>query len=354
MNPLTSWLGKIARLLVALIGAAAAISGFAQSAAESHRPAGERRAVPAPPYVSPETPQGTGPYPAIMVADPTLPTHTLYRPKDIAAIGKEKLPVVAFANGACINFGNSFRYFLSEIASHGFLAIATGPIGPREAEFSIVGFGQPAAGSPAASLAAAGKLVSATPASGPGPAYTTAKQLIDAIDWAEKENARQGSAYFGKLDTARIAVMGMSCGGLQAIDAAHDARVKTLGVWNSGAYTDDRRAMEIAAAKATKAGLKALRIPTIYVTGDLSDIAFANTEDDFSRIDAVPLFRAWREHTGHGGTYRELNGGAFGKVAVAWLRWQLKGDMSAASMFTGADCGICKQPEWHVKKKNIE
>ncbi|MCX7175940.1 MAG: alpha/beta hydrolase [Proteobacteria bacterium] len=306
------------------------------------------------PYVSPGTPQGTGPHPAIMEADPGLATHTIYRPKNMAALGNQKLPILVFANGACANRGNSFRYFLSEIASHGVLAIAIGPIGPKEGEYEHIGNGEPASGSPAAALAAAGKLAAATPGSGPTPAYTTASQLSEAIDWAQAENLRHGRPYYGKLDPARIAVMGMSCGGLQALDTAHDPRVTTLGVWNSGTYNDDKRAMEIAAAKATKAGLKTLRIPTIYVTGDPSDVAFANTEDDFARIDGAPLFRAWREMTGHGGTYREPNGGEFGRVAVAWLLWQLKGDKEAAKMFIGADCGICKLPNWHVKKKNID
>jgi len=326
--------------LVALVAFGIAFASFAQTVT--------------PPYVSPDTPQGTGPYPAIMETDPGLATHTVYRPKNLAALGVQKLPILAFANGACANRGNGFRYFLTEIASHGMLAIAIGPMGPKEGEYELIGNGQPAAGSPAAALAAAGKLAAATPASGPTPAYTTAAQLIEAMDWAQAENKRRDSPYSGRLDTARIAVMGMSCGGLQALDAAHDPRVTTLGVWNSGTYSDDKRALEIAAAKATKAGLKTLRVPTLYVTGDPSDIAFANTEDDFARIDGVPLFRAWRENTGHGGTYREPNGGEFGRVAVSWLLWQLKGDKDAGKMFAGADCGICKLPNWHVKKKSID
>jgi len=323
-----------------LVACGIAFASFAQSPALS--------------YMPPNTPQGTGPYKAVMETAPGLVTHTIYRPNDLAALGTQKLPVLAFANGACANRGNSFRYFLTEIASHGLLAIAIGPIGPKEGEYEHIGNGQPAAGSPAAALEAVGKLAAATPASGPTPAYTTASQLIEAIDWAQAENRRRGGPYYGKVDTARIAVMGMSCGGLQALDAAHDPRVTTLGVWNSGTYSDDKRAMEIAAANATKAGLKSLRIPTLYVTGDPSDIAFANTEDDFERIESIPLFRAWRERTGHNGTYREPNGGDFGRVAVAWLHWQLMGDKEAEKMFVGADCGICKLPGWHVKKKNIE
>ena len=325
-------------------------------AAQTPAPASVFASPPPPAYVTPETAQGTGPYPAIMVADPGLPTHTLYRPANLAALGAAKLPIVAFANGACANLGNPFRYFLSEIASHGFLAIAVGPIGAKEVEFSRSFAGeQPAAGSPAAGLAARGQLLSRAAESGPSPAaFTTARQLIDAIDWAQAENARPGSPYQGRLATEQIAVMGMSCGGLQALDAAHDPRVKTLGVWNSGTYDDDKRALEIAGAKVSKADLKTLRTPAIYITGDPSDVAFANTEDDFSRIEGLPLFRAWREKTGHGGTYREPNGGEFGEVAVGWLLWQLKGDREAAKLFVGTDCGICRRTGWHVKKKHID
>ncbi|RZJ12227.1 MAG: alpha/beta hydrolase, partial [Rubrivivax sp.] len=42
------------------------------------------------PYVTPETPLGTGRHPAVMLAEPTLPTHTVYRPKDVATLGGEK------------------------------------------------------------------------------------------------------------------------------------------------------------------------------------------------------------------------------------------------------------------------
>ncbi len=342
-----------ARMLATLICIAAAGASHGQTPAVAPAPAFPQ--LPPPPYVTPDTPQGTGPHPAIMEADPGLVTHTVYRPKDLAALGKEKLPIVVFGNGGCRNIGNRFRYFLTEIASHGFLAIAIGPIGAALAEFDTsYNQQQPAPGSPAAALLAQGKSLAAAPGSRVTPAFTTPVQLIEAIDWAQAENKRPDSIYFGKLDADQIAVMGQSCGGLQAIEAAHDNRVKTLGVWNSGAFTNEATSFATSAARVPKSSLKTLHAPTIYVTGEPSDVAFANAEDDVARIDGIPLFHAWREKTGHIGTYREPNGGAFGRVAVAWLQWQLKGDKSAAKMFTGADCGLCKQPEWHVKKKNIE
>ena len=70
--------------------------------------------------------EGTGQYSAILEQDPSLPTHTIYRPQDLSAV-KEKLPIIAWGNGGCANNGLSHRNFLMEIASHGYLAIAIGP-----------------------------------------------------------------------------------------------------------------------------------------------------------------------------------------------------------------------------------
>src|SRR5579863_17218 len=71
--------------------------------------------------------EGTGPYPAILEQDPSLPTHTVYRPKDLSQLKGKKLPIIAWGNGACVNNGLSHRNFLMEIASYGYLAVAIGP-----------------------------------------------------------------------------------------------------------------------------------------------------------------------------------------------------------------------------------
>jgi dienelactone hydrolase len=308
-----------------------------------------------PDYVAPSTPMGTGHWPAIMEADTRLPTHTVYRPAQLPA--DTRLPIVAFANGGCHNTGNRFRHFLTEIASHGYLAIAIGPIGPPEAEGPVVpdapSFrGVPAAGSPAArqpELANGTSLKEGETR----PSFTYAAQLTQAIDWAVAENGRAGSAYYGKLDPSRIAVMGQSCGGLQALDAAHDPRVRTLAVLNSGIFPQAGRSWEMAAAHADKADLKTLHGSVLYLSGDPKDVAFPQAEDDFAQINHIPAFRAWRENTPHTGTYREKNGGAFGEVVVNWLDWQLKGDKAASRLFMGADCGLCARADWHIQRKGF-
>lgn len=282
------------------------------------------------PVLAAEPPPGR--YKAVMEADRSLPTHTIYRPADLGAVDAGALPIVAWANGACANEGDAFAPFLTEIAAHGYLVVAIGPIvGPKPA--------MPAAAPPRAPDLS-------------GPPKTTSSQLIDAIDWAIAQNARPGGAYAGRIDVAKIAVMGMSCGGLQAIEASADPRVTTTGVWNSGVLGAGSGGLP--GANVTKASLNALHGPALYVSGDATDIAFANANDDFARIATVPAVRVYEDGVGHGGTYGQPRGGSFGEVAVAWLDWRLKGDQAGRRMFTGPACGLCAKPGWHVEAKGLD
>lgn len=54
---------------------------------------------------------------------------------------------------------------------------------------------------------------------------------------------------------------------------------------------------------------------------------------DFEALNGVPKW-VGNYPVGHGGTYSEHNGGAFGVSAVNWLSWALKKDNSKASWFT--------------------
>ncbi len=282
---------------------------------------------------------GSGPYPAVMEMEPGLPGHTVYRPADLSR-PLAALPIVVWGNGACANEGNRFRWFLSEIASHGYLVIANGPIGPAATEIWREA-PPPAPGAPPPKL----------PANLPPPA-THSAQLLDAIDWAVAQNGLRTSPFYGRLDPARIAVMGMSCGGAQAIEVSADPRISTTVVWNSGLFPGETT---MGGGKAlTKADLRLIHAPVAYVSGDASDIAYVNANDDFARIDQVPALRAWRKATSHGGTYGEANGGDFGKVAVAWLDWRLKGDAAAGRMFLGPACGLCRDPHWVVQRKGFD
>src|SRR5690606_3673639 len=261
---------------------------------------------------------GTGPFSAIMISEKNLPTHTVFRPQDLSKIGDtNKLPIIAWGNGACANSPWEHINFLSEVSSYGFLVIAIGPM-PQEGER--------------------------------GSGRSESKQLIDAIDWAIAQNSDSASPYFNKIDITKIAVSGMSCGGLQTLEMAPDPRVTTAVIYNSGILGASGGMPGMPAL--VKEDLKKLHTPTLYVLGGETDIAYANGMDDFKRIDHVPVFVANMD-VGHGGTYSKPHGGEFAKVATAWYQWQLKGNEEAAKMFKGQPSGLSKSPIWKVDKKNM-
>jgi dienelactone hydrolase len=288
----------------------------------------------------PPHPVAPGPYAVSVIAEPTLITHTVYRPSDLSPFtGAKRLPIVAWGNGACSNAGLLFETFLTQIASHGFLAIASGPKdAPLPAFASQVPGQARSTPNPAANIAAG---------------RTTDQDLVKAIDWAIAENSRKDSPYFGRLDPEKVAVMGQSCGGLQATAVAGDPRVKTVVIWNSGVFPDNSNSQGAAMSGATKASLDRFHTPVAYFLGGPTDLAYANGKDDFSRLKTVPAFLG-SIHSGHGGTYMHTGGGWFGEVGVAWLMWRLNGDRQSARYFEGADCVLCKNPIWEVARKNMQ
>ncbi len=53
---------------------------------------------------------GTGQYPALKEMDPSLPDHVIYRPKNLAGLGEQKLGVLAWGNGGCSPDGAGARF----------------------------------------------------------------------------------------------------------------------------------------------------------------------------------------------------------------------------------------------------
>ncbi|MBO3741125.1 cellulose binding domain-containing protein [Actinoplanes flavus] len=243
---------------------------------------------------------GSGPYPADYETSAGLPNHTIYRPQNLPA---ERLPVFVWGNGGCSGNGLSQQNFLREIASHGFLAIANGA--PN------------------------------------GSGSTTAQQLTQSVDWAVAENSRPDGKYYDRLDTTRIAAGGFSCGGLEAYAVSGDPRVTTTTIFSSGLLND-----------ADDYQLRRLTKPIAYFIGGPGDIAYPNAMDDWTKLPAgLPAFMG-NLNVGHGGTYDQVNGGEFARVAVLYLKWRLKGDTTAGGSFVGSNCGLCGT-QWQVRQKNL-
>lgn len=255
----------------------------------------------------------TGSYDVVIEQDAELMTHTIYRP----VVNNTKMPIIVWGNGGCSKDSLGFKEFLMELASHGFLIVADGT--PRSGGAGCGGAG------------------------GGGMSGQDGAALLEALDWAFEANDNPCSPYYQKLDTSKTAAMGQSCGGLMTLNISSDPRLTTIVVWNSGLFQRNQQLY------------RNLHTPVAYFSGGESDIAYSNAQADFNAINNVPIF--WGDlPVGHMGTYNQDNGGEFGRVGVAWLKWQLMGETGpdGEGMFVGRNCGLCNADRWTVKKKNME
>lgn len=272
-------------------------------------------------------PEGGGPEPAMAYSDNGLPTHTIYRPQALDGL----YPVVLWGNGSCVNDNYGYREFLSEVASQGFIVLAIGPWR-----------GAPAPRQPRPE----------DPALWP-PFETSASQMLEALDWITAESARAGSVFAGHVDTAKVAVMGHSCGGAQSLKVSLDPRISTTLILNSGLFPEGdqynvRHGVD-------RSYLEKLHAPIAYFIGGETDIAYVNAESDWADLQRrdVPAVNANMD-VGHGATYGQTGGYPFAEGPITWLKFQLWSDPQAAAMFSGQDCGLCISAQWRLRRHRLD
>jgi hypothetical protein len=173
---------------------------------------------------------GSGPYKANYTVDPSLPNRTIYAPiqppKNVA------MPVIVW--GGCLASGTLYANFLTEIASHGYLAIVTG-----------------------------------RPTNATG--GTAIHDMTRNVDWAVNNDSAKK---YGDIDRTKIIAAGHNCGGLEALSGTYrDPRVMMSLVFNSGvAYQE------------TREKLKQLNKPVAYFEGS------PNLDTTFKNVRVCPRF----------------------------------------------------------------
>jgi Chlorophyllase enzyme len=255
----------------------------------------------------------SGPYAITSEAAFGSPGLIVFRPTDLSAFPKkDTLPVMVWGNGGCAVEGKRYSGFLTTIASHGFLVMTT--------------------------------------TAQEGVRQQTADHLRGAVDWAEKENARDGSPLKGKIATDKVAVMGQSCGGFLSVALGADPRVKTIGVFNSGVQPPNPNAPP--SPFPTTDALPKLHGPVLLINGHEPDFMMATSKATFDAIEKV-LYGA-RHNAGHTATVFHPGGGEYANVASNWLLWTFKNDKKAGAMFVGKNCGLCTNANWDTQSKGIK
>jgi acetyl esterase/lipase len=251
---------------------------------------------------------GSGQHKSVAVREKSLPDFVIYRPMNMNAamtIGrtnmwatgeakKEKLPVLIFCNGGCVDTSIGYENMLTNIASNGYVVVAIGEL-QMFAEHEK-------------------------------DQHTPSSMVQKALDWI----CSPSSPYYNYIDTEKIAAAGHSCGGAQVLANAADPRLKTYLILNAGM---GKMTMADASAKS----LKNLHAPILYLVGGTSDVAWQNAQIDYKAIKKVPVVLADNTQSGHGGTYEQPNGGANARMVRDWLDWQFKGKQENEKLFIGGD-----------------
>ncbi len=321
---------------------------------------------------------GTGPYKAVAAGDASLPTHMIYRPENLKACVEKngKLPVLVYGNGACRNSSLQMSRLLTEIASYGYICIAIGPYEEMSDEVFyadwkravrnnypetklkiIMANGeeikpmteaekaeQQAQRAAQQQAATRGNAAPAGDAANTFRSGTSSRQLLEAVDWITKQNADINSEYYHTADLDKIASMGQSCGGGQALAVTFDPRIKTAIILNSGAGESF--------GEVNKNTIANLHGPILYLNGGTADMLVSNAAADFARIgDDIPVVKI-ETLDGHSGTYFEAHGGPYADIVRQWLNWQFKGKLSDSAVFLNDEYEKAFYPDWKFERKN--
>jgi pimeloyl-ACP methyl ester carboxylesterase len=234
-----------------------------------------------------------------------LSTHILIAPRELGRDGI-KHPVLVWINGAGAN-SSSYRNMHDNLAAQGFVIVDD-----KQSTFEAI------------------------------PEIDSQRA---AIDWVVAQTKDANSPYHGKFDEMRIAIGGHSLGSVASFGNVADPRI-TTSVHMAGGVTNNPGGVD-------NALIKTLRVPTLFLCGSADSNGLGRVRSDFTAAPPnVPLFFGTLAGVGHTDEFSGMNGGRWGRIVAAWLRWRLAGDDRAGALFMGDSCEFCKG-DWTAMKRNL-
>lgn len=245
------------------------------------------------------------------------PYFNVFYPEDLEAAVEETghpLPVVVWGNGGCMRASLAWQTMFDRWSQAGFVTVGL-DVGPD--------------GNPMA--------------------MHSWQEHAEQIDWVVQENEREGSPFYGKLDTTRIIAAGNSCGGVTALSvAANDDRVTGVYVLSGSS----------ALGTADVNVMGAITVPVGYSEGGPEDISRAAAEADYAALsEGVPGMIVART-TGDHITISFTDQTIVAQEAETGLNWMdlvLYGTQAAYDALTSDTiCTGCEPGLYNLESKNLE
>ncbi|MDD9942815.1 MAG: hypothetical protein OXU20_17375 [Myxococcales bacterium] len=235
-----------------------------------------------------------------------LPTHILIAPEDLGRDGI-KHPILVWINGAGQS-SNTYRNMLDNVAAHGFFLLDD-----KQSTFDAI---------------------------------QEIGSQKDAIDWVIAQAKDPSSPYHGKIDETRIAIAGQSLGSVASFGNVGDPRI-TTSIHIAGGVTGNPGGVDNdLITKVSK--------PAAFLCGSADRNGLGRVRNDYSKAPAsAPVFFSILDGVTHTSEFNDRNGGRWGQIVVAWLRWQLADDESMGARFMGDNCEFC-MGDWETMKQNLD
>jgi len=237
--------------------------------------------------------------------DNMVPHFNVYRPKDMTQGYCH--PVITWGNGtndqpepnppACTNGCGNYKVLLEQLASHGFVVVAS--------------------------------LSSQTAKGDPLP------QVV-GVDWMVQENQNPASALYRRLDIEHIGATGHSQGGAATTMSGADPRIKA-----------------IAPICGSRPNI-ALHGPALLLCGGADTVVpCSSVQTAYDSISGLPVMLGEIADVTHGSWIGSIKNPVMVGV-TAWMRVHLMNDTANRGMFYGAGCSACSDSKWKVQRKMMD
>jgi predicted alpha/beta-hydrolase family hydrolase len=248
-----------------------------------------------------------------------IPDRTVYRPVG-GSEPRGTFPIVVWANGGCRHSNVFFATALTLLAAQGYVVVADGA--PE------------------------------TPSTSETEPTALPHRIRDVLDWInESEDAR---TQLSDASPDHIAVMGQSCGGIEALVAGADPRVGTVVSLNSGFAPTTTLGYE-------RELLDDLHTPVLFVHGGPQAVEYFNSLGNYSLVN-VPAAVIEATDAGHSGIFHGVRDGhqdgTLGvtedliRILAEWLSYCFGRSLSAREFLTGP-AGVAALPGWTIEHKDL-